>query len=511
MAAEILLALFLVLSVAEKLFLLPAAFILFYLSGDRAKLRTVFWFFFVISILTAIWAPPSPVLSFSLLPLTLLLASEAKVKDPERLLKLMALASMVLILAQRLLGKVSHEGIFLFIASLLPLLSKSSSWYLLGSALFLALLAPFRIFLLGLSALAVRKRWYLMVALVLLAGVVLLRPPSLKLQKTLNLWWKVGKEALSSPLGHGAGTFTLTAHRFRLALEGSPAKAALKPEALHNDYLQLLYELGLAGALLIFWLIAASLSQVENPHRRLSKLMLLTGFIFVSSGFHPLVWSPLAFLGEKREGEGRGRPLSLLLFIIAIFLVVEIPCSLLAEKHPSLTLKLNPTCEKAIIKKAEQEKGESFESLATKIWLLKRAERFSLSSQPFLMEASLWEQFALRYGYEPSLTEEVEEAYRAAEERDPENVFLLEKHALFCLRIGRKEEAVQLLARAVEIEPLFLRAHFLLYKLTGRKNHLKVVLKNQPLASLWKDEPYVYSLLFLPPSWLRSLTGPERR
>ncbi len=511
MVAEVLLALFLVLSVAEKLFLLPAAFILFYLSGDRARLRVVFWFFFVVSLLTAVWAPPSPVLSFSLLPLMLLLASEARIKDPERLLRFMALASGLLVLLRLAAGRTSCEGIFLFIASLLPLLSRSGSWYLLGGALFLALFAPFRIFLLGLPAVALRKRWYLAVALALLAGVVLLRPPSLKIERTFTLWLKVGKEALSAPLGHGAGTFPLTAHRFRLPLEGSPAKAALEPEALHSDYLQLFYEMGLGGLLLILWLAGASLNQVENPHRRLSKLLLLTGFAFVSTGFHPLVWSPLAFLGEKREGEGRGRPLSLLLFIIMIFLVVEVPCSLLVERNPSLTLKLNPVCEKAIIKKAEQEKGESLESLASKIWLLKRAQRLSLSPRPFLMEASLWQQLAQRYGYEPALAEEVDRAYRAAEERDPENVFILEKHALFCLRAGRKEEAVQLLKRAVSIEPLFLRAHFLLYRLTGDRYHLEVVVKNQPLASLWKDQPYVYSLLFLPSSWLRSLTGPERK
>jgi hypothetical protein len=151
---------------------------------------------------------------------------------------------------------------------------------------------------LAFTALATRVRWYF-TALALACGLALaaFSPFSSDLQR-LFLWGSTIRSL--NVFGHGIGSFnTLLVYN---PTEFYPrASGMIHPEFVHNDYLQLWFELGVL-ALVAYGLLLRGLLRSHDP-----DWPVLVGFAILALFYFPL-WCPvLAFIGCFAAGAIAGR------------------------------------------------------------------------------------------------------------------------------------------------------------------------------------------------------------
>lgn len=127
-----------------------------------------------------------------------------------------------------------------------------------------------------------RMRWWVAALVTSLTGAVAFlihgTTDVLRLQA-----WSVAY-ALLTPFGHGAGSFADLFY------------GNIRPEHVHNDYLQLAFEFGI-GAIPVYLILARALYRRGEPY-----WPVMVGFATLSLFFFPLYCAPLAFVGAVVAG-----------------------------------------------------------------------------------------------------------------------------------------------------------------------------------------------------------------
>lgn len=167
-------------------------------------------------------------------------------------------------------------------------------WYIPGLLPALALShSRGAVIILACVGLAMMIRWYAVVGILIIGlGIVSLNPTPSDIQR-FYLWGLTIREL--TPFGHGIGSFNTFLYYNPTDLYPN-AQGFFHPEFVHNDYLQLWFELG-AGAIGIYLLYAICLSQTQSPH-----WPIFFGFALLGLIYFPL-YNPIpAFIGSLVAG-----------------------------------------------------------------------------------------------------------------------------------------------------------------------------------------------------------------
>jgi hypothetical protein len=146
---------------------------------------------------------------------------------------------------------------------------------------------------LAFTALAMHVRWYITLAAIGIGfGLMAFFAPPSDLQR-LFLWGYTLRNL--DLLGHGIGSYN-TLLVFNPTEFYPRAAGMIHPEFVHNDYLQLWFELGI-GAVLAYTLLVRGLLRTQDP-----DWPVLCGFAILATFYFPLYGPLLMFIGCSAAG-----------------------------------------------------------------------------------------------------------------------------------------------------------------------------------------------------------------
>lgn len=152
--------------------------------------------------------------------------------------------------------------------------------------------------ILAFTALATLVRWYITLAVIAISlGLLSLWAPPSDLQRFF-LWGTTAREL--TVFGFGIGSYN-TLLLFNPTEFYAKASGLIHPEFVHNDYLQLWFELGL-GAAIAYALLIRGLLRTQDP-----DWPVLVGFCILAVFFFPLYCPLTAFIGISAAGAIAGR------------------------------------------------------------------------------------------------------------------------------------------------------------------------------------------------------------
>ncbi len=418
-------------------------------------------------------------------------------KNP--ILQGIASALAVLVFLHALLKKYSHAGVVLLGLNFAAVVISASKAAFLGLALFVAVM----IF-------SSRRRWliFFISILVLLA----LFPNPLRRMVRFSLEqdpyvlnrldiWNMSARMFRVHFWTGVGPdlFLEAARRFNFPQEKGPARYGKLPESPHSDYWKIITENGLPGlAFVLLFLLFAIRRLLAPPGSDLPKLLLafllaqMLFFNFIFNFFFLLVFFLLLrdFFSARQKFVSLQPGFRIFLSSLLVFLVVTLYFfpygadrfleSASREKNIVRRFGLlnraalfSPLDERVPLAKAEvlrafAKTAGSLEAWTDAVENLRLAQKLDGNgTSAHLLESALFGDFLVQRIQYPALAEEILAPLRRAEELDPFNPFIKLQEAVVLREFGRSRDArIQALA-ALDLEPDFVAALWLLHEWDG--------------------------------------------
>lgn len=313
----------------------------------------------------------------------------------------------------------------------------------------------------------------------------------------LDMWQMSLEIAVDNlPFGVGPDNFSEVSKKYNFKQTGGPANYFKRPQRPHNDYLKILAETGLAGALLLvvfLWALMRKLfsSSLFNIFKILILYLLFQAFLF-NLTFHPFFFFIILFLLKNLFQEQPHHTtfttslkawstFLLILVLTAGYILPYYSLSRVRESHRERNvissfnrlqsaIFFNPLDANLYYLKANNllhyfKQSLNLEAFYSALESLKTARRLNRHDVRFyLLESdfylSLWEH---QFSYD-GLSREILRPLEQAEVVDPLNTFLKLRKAEIYLRFNHPEAARQEALKALELEPEYVAALYFLQR-----------------------------------------------